>query len=227
MTRQSPSRRAVMGAALAGPAVLAGIAIPAAAAAKAISPGLAALIEAHRQANATLDRWYAEVFNPAVDAHTAATMAHRAKVAAIPHIVERTVDQGGRVLVLHSKHRDHRAIADGYVATESRFAKVDCIRGKHWDEAVAACGRFIAADDERNAKIAALGDEPRDRVSTEVENAAYAPVLAAGKKIAQFHATTAADLQAKLAWIDSDDGMDGEELLPLVIADVARIVGEA
>jgi alpha-D-ribose 1-methylphosphonate 5-triphosphate synthase subunit PhnG len=219
------SRRAILGAFLAAPAAF--TVGTAAAAITSISPELAGLIEAHRQADAALNRWYAEVFNPAVEKHTAEHYAHKAKTDAVPHAIESGgMNLGGNSVTFSSEAHaiTGRRSAEIYIQLDNEQPN----RGLDWDMTRDAAHRFIAADDARKAALAALGDAPLCPMTREVEDQACAPVYEAGKRISAFPARTLADLQAKLAWIDGDHGMDGEDLLPLMIADVARIIsGEA
>jgi hypothetical protein len=214
------SRRAILAGGLALPAFALALATPATAA-RGISRDLSLLIEAHANATAAADRFYAEVFIPADEAHDLALAAHRARIDAVPHIYEMggLMNNGKPYVFTSEDGRSSRAMADAMVK-DDLLAQGDPDR----TATIAAGRRFIEADDKRNAVIAALGSPPEPTVS---EDGIYDAVNAAFRLTARFPVTTIADLHAKLQWLQDNDGMGGDDLLPIITADVARIVGEA
>lgn len=184
------------------------------------SPGLAALFEQHRLADQVLDHFYKHEHEPAMQALRKAEDHYRAALEAIPHIEEQSGRSvAGPPVTFSSRREFSRRQAE-------RLVDHDTAPGNDTDynATVEAARRFVAADDLRNATIASLGPEPtEDPAWDEREKAYYAPYLAAREAIHAFPVETLADLKAKLDWIERDNGMDGEDLLPLVIADVARL----
>jgi hypothetical protein len=218
------NRRIMLAAIAAAPLAACG-ATPAFASATsaAISPALADLIARHAAADAALEHFYATVFNPAVDAHRAAVDEHRAAVDAVPYVEELGgCSVGGGPVIFSSRKGHSRKTAEHYIACDQDQPN----RGGDWNKMIDAARRFIRADDSRKQAVRDLGEEPVLDPSVEArERAAYAPFLAARAAIHSFACNSLADLRAKLAWIESGDGMDGEDLLPIVIADVQRLIG--
>jgi hypothetical protein len=86
-------------------------------------------------------------------------------------------------------------------------------------ELLAALPNPTAADVDRiqqESGLAALSD---------VENEHYAIRKPLKEAVHAYPVESLADLNAKLAFIEQDNGMDGEDLLPLVQADEQRLLG--
>lgn len=214
MNTTSTSRRDVLRLATSagiGTGVL-GLAAPSVAAGtgSSISPALTELIAEFDAVNATIDRFYAEVFNPAVD-------RSKALRAAIPHVtIPPSPNWRGDPTFWSTSHSEGVAIAKRLVALEPRTSKRSDV----------VCARKLVAAVHRRDRAAKEADRISGVTSaSEREEALYVPYRRVKASIHAFQVRSLADLQAKLAFIERDDGMDGEDLLPLVIADLARLSG--
>lgn len=176
----------------------------------AVSPALLELIRRFDAVHAEIDRFYVDVFNPAVDRSTALR-------SSIPHV---TIPPGPHwqqdAGFWSTDNRVGVAMAKSLVKHEprtSRRSDVVCAR-----KLVAALHRRDR-EGKRIDKITGLDAANRQEVGI------YDPFTKAEAAIYAFPVASLADLRAKLAFIERDDGMDGEDLLPLVIRDVARLSG--
>lgn len=192
-----------------------GLAAPslAAGASPSVSPALTSLMAEFEAVNATIDRFYAEVFNPAVD-------RSKALRAAIPHVtIPPSPNWRGDPTFWSTDHPEGVAMGKRLVALEPRTSKRSDV----------VCARKLVAAMRRRDRAAKQADQTSGvTAASEREEALYVPYRRLKASIHAFPVRSLADLQAKLAFIERDDGMDGEDLLPLVIADLARLsAGEA
>ena len=200
--------------------VTGGVAIASQAKGETLSPGLAVRIQRHRAARAAQDHIHATIINPGYERQKEARAQHQRRIDAIPHVeAPGGVSLGGQAITFTSRNNASRRMAEVYLDMDAENPN----RSADWAEMVDGARRFIKADDARNDAIRALGDEPLFANLRAVEDEAYEPVHAARNAILDFPCNTFVDFKAKLAWLQSDDGMDGEDLLSLVMADVQRI----
>ncbi|WP_066781272.1 hypothetical protein [Sphingomonas sp. CCH5-D11] len=207
---RNTSRRDLLSAA---PAIVIGTAVlglaPAAATLPTgnVSPELLALIGKFDATNAEIDRFYAEVFNPAIE--RANSMR-----AAIPHVT------------IPSAHPKSAGLWSTDNPAGLRLARrlVDA-EGRGASDDVQCARKLLAAQHRRNRAEKRIDVITGARAAAEQEDELYVPYREARSAVHAFPVRTLADLQAKLAFIERDDGMDGEDLLPLMIADVARLAG--
>lgn len=176
-----------------------------------VSSALVALIAEWQREDAKLDHFYATVFNPAVD-------RERVGYDAIPHVtIEPDRRWMGHPRFWSTDHTSGVAMARNLVANEPRTSKrsdVICAR-----KLVAALHRRERAI-KANARVSGMD-------AADAQEAVHCVVRDRIRKaIHTFPVAGLADFRAKLAWIESDDGIDGDELLPLVIADARRLAGE-
>ena len=175
-----------------------------------VSPALLDLIASVAAINADNDRFYADVLNPAVDRASELR-------AAIPHVtISPPKGWSGDPLFWSTDHRDGAAMAKALVAHEPRTS----IRSD-----VVCARKLIAAIHRRDRAGKRIDRATGLAAAKDWETDLYIPYNHAQAAVYAFPVSSMADLQAKLAFIDSDDGMDGEDLLPLVIRDVARLSG--
>lgn len=193
-------------------------------AANAPSPQLLSLIKRHQEADAALDHFYSTEFNPIVEAHWEAVRQHRAAISNVPHVEESGGQAiGGAPVTFSSSKGYSRSQAEAYIDCDQQEPN----RSPDWNETIAAARRYIRAEDQRNATIRQLGPEPASDPSLDArECAAGEPVRSAREAIYAFECQNTADLLAKLTFIAANDGMDGDDLLPLVITDATRLVGK-
>jgi hypothetical protein len=226
MTDTTTSRRALLRAASTAIAYASGAAIVSggmamatsakgqtvAAASAQISPGLAALIAEWQRHDRVLDRFYATTFNPAC-------AREREGLAAIPHVtIPPWKGWIGEPGFWSTDNRASVAIARDLVASQPRTSKrSDVIRAR----------KLIAAVHRRERAIRQVARTSGMDAADKQEAALEAARNRIRSAIHTFPVATLADFRAKLAWIEGDDGMDGDDLLPLVIADTRRLAGEA
>lgn len=203
--------------------VTGGIAIASQAKGAALSPGLAALIDDHRRATERFEHTTRAVINPAFEKRAEAKKEHQRRVDAIPHAEETGgTSWGGKPITLTSRNSGNRRTAEVYLELDA----ADPNRGTDWNDMIEGARRFIKADDARQEAVGAIGEPPTFDDLHTLEQEALAPVHAARRAVIYFPCAALVDLRTKLAWIESDEGMDGEDLLPLVMADVERIVAQ-
>jgi len=216
---QETTRRALFGAAglvavAAAVPVMANTAHLSASAAQ-VSPKLLALLAEHKAADATIDRFYAAVFNPAVDRETAMR-------AAIPHIARETAALSPSSHTIYWNTGDRHSIA--HAAGIAKASKARSNQSEAWQQRRSDARSFYAAHLRRERALARVARDSGMDAAEAGESELYAPIKAARHAIYNYPVASLADVAAKLAFIESDNGMDGDDLLPLVIADVAQLV---
>ena len=180
-----------------------------------VSPALLKAIADFERHDAALDRFYRETFNPAIERHNAATLA-------LPHV--RMVGPAlgvGPDLVLDSSDPHKVAYARGVAKQPATRASQE----PHWQARRKLCRSFTAAVERRNRKLVRLDRDTGRIAADEQETRFYDERKPIKLAVLNFPVASLADLAAKLAFIERDEGMDGDDLLPLVMADVARLSG--
>jgi len=176
----------------------------------AVSPALFDLISQFDAVHAKINRFYDNVFNPAVERSN--TMR-----ASIPHVtIPPSPNWRDDQLFWSTDNRVGVAMAKSLVKHEprtSRRSDVVCAR------------KLIAAIHRRDREGKRIDKITGLDAANKREVGIYDPFTKAEAAIYAFPVASMADLKAKLAFIERDDGMDGDDLLPLVIRDVARLSG--
>lgn len=84
---------------------------------------------------------------------------------------------------------------------------------------------FYAAALRRDRAIARAAITSGADAASRREDELWVPIRAARSAVHNFPVASLVDLAAKLDFIEQDSGLDGDDLLPLVMADVARLSG--
>lgn len=182
-----------------------------------VSPALDALLRRYAAHDAELSRFYASTFNPAVD-------RQRAMIAALPHTeVDGSVQNDGR-LIWSTANRLDVAQAKGIARIPNAMQSQEA----GWQDKRRRARSLYAAHLRRERAVARTGQLSGIDAASKQEASFYAVRRPLKGEIINFPAVSLQDLQAKLAFIERDEGMDGEDLLPLVMDDVRRLSsGEA
>ncbi len=182
----------------------------------AVSPELTRLIAEFDDHDAKLSAFYRATFNPAVE-------RHREFVEALPHReIDGSLAGDGRRMWSTANRMDV-AEARGIATMPTSGQSITPL----WLDKRRRARSFYAASLRRQRAI--------DRA--ERDTGAFAAGLAEDERLGTmrllregiygFAVTGPADLAAKLAFIERTDGMEGEDLLPLMLADARRLCGEA
>jgi hypothetical protein len=180
-----------------------------------VSPALLKAIADFERHDAALDRFYRDTFNPAIDRHNAATLA-------IPHV--RMVGPpigAGHELILDSNDPHKVGFARNIARQPAKLASQE----PQWQARRKLCRSFTAAVQRRNRTLARIDRDTGCIAADEQETRFYDERKSIKLEVLNFPVASLADLAAKLAFIERDEGMDGDDLLPLVMADVARLSG--
>lgn len=179
-----------------------------------VSPALAAMLRRYEAHEAEISRFYASTFNPAVE-------RQRAMIAAIPHVaIDGSLEADGRTIWSTANRMDvaqAKGIAHICGELHSQSAK--------WQSKRRRARSLYAAHLRRERAIARTDKLSGAEAAGRQEDAFYAVRRPLKGAIINFPVASLADLQAKLAFIEADEGMDGDDLLPIVIADVRRLAG--
>lgn len=189
------TRRALLGGAGAA-AVACGVALAGeakGATPQRISPALALLLRRYEEADRTIDRWYAAVWNPATD-------AHRAAAEAIPHT---TIPVQGYRNVLdedspphtYSTANPHDLVrCKGIMSIPADLQSTD----PRWQDTRRAARRLTVAAKWRERKLARMDQRWRVLDLRAQEERLWQPIHAATDAILAFPVAHAFDLGAKL-----------------------------
>ena len=181
----------------------------------AISPALAKLLAHYAAADARLDRFYAEAWNPACDRCNAI-------VEAIPHVEKESAPLDGTSSAVRWSTADKHSIghARGIASIPNRLQS----QTEAWQRRRREARSFYAAHLQRERALARAHRETgldaadaEERILDAAANAHYDAITA-------FPCLTIADLAAKLDHIDRS-GTEPLNLLQIVVADVRRLSG--
>ena len=209
------SRRALLGALAAAPALAAPLAIAhAAPTAVAVSPELERLLAIARAARAASNRYEQEIFEPARQRYEAAE-------SRFPHIEVHNPD-GGRsysTADLWEVRRARRATTERVV-----FHGPGAEEGRQRYKAMRA---LVMSADLRNAEMSAMkaqmGFQAIEDENERLDEVFYDAVSA----LDDYRPATFADLQAKLAFMIELDRIETDGPTGVVIADLQRLIGTA
>jgi len=186
------------------------------------SPALAALLEDYRRADEALDRWHAEVWNPARTAHIAALAALDARPFTVTTPEYRNVVGGMAPARTYSTARKMDvAECRGVVSIPLDKQSDD----PAWRRKYAAACELVAEADRIEAERQRL-DEQHGVAALEAEEAErWKPVNAARDAIRAFQPASAAELIAKLEHLfpSTEPGDDPHGMMPIVLADLERL----
>jgi len=188
-----------------------------------LSPSLAVLFQRHKDAEAAQAHAYATTVNPAFAERKKAKERHQQLVDAVPHAeASGGISVGGTPILFSSRKAVSRGNAAYYLELDAKNSN----RGGDWADTIAAARSFLAADYARNEAIRTLGEGPDFSDLFALEQKVNAPFLDACQAIYDFPCVTTADLAAKVAWIEEQEGTDSEIPLALVMADLKRITAQ-
>jgi hypothetical protein len=210
MNAVTTSRRALIGAAILAPIVVAQCAQRAPAAAQGSTP-LAAAIAAWRRADAAEDAYYVDVYTKSHDRWENAC-------AAIPHYVEKRAESWGAITPQLST-----ASADDMEVVRWELRNRDRPDVPNLAGYIRACRRLVAADEARKAEIARLKQAYRvDEFSMRVDDLCCA-AYAALRVVEGIHPSNAAEFAEKLAILHERERFDDEDVQAMIVADAHHL----
>lgn len=181
-----------------------------------VSPELSRLIADHKEADDRINQFYRTTYNPAID-------RHRAMTDAIPHVEREVPALSPAAPPLRWSTADPHTI--GHPKSIALHPLEGQSQSPAWQARRREARSFYAAVLRRQRALAKAGRDSGAHAVAVREDELWVPIAEARLAIHNYPVASIADLAAKLAFIEDDNGMDGDDLLPLVMADVARLSG--
>ena len=185
-----------------------------------VAPELSALIADYWATDAVIDRFYDEVFNPACE-------RQHERYNAVPHVVQPITPMGE-----DTREREWSTAIQLDVACVAGIVKLS--RGpallSQGPGNIRRCEArsFWAAHLRRERALERIKNDPEIVAARSEEDRLWAPQRVREAAIEQYPVSTLADLRAKIDFMHRRDAELRADLLPLLAADVARIIeGEA
>ncbi len=182
----------------------------------AVSPELTRLIALYDAHDARLIAFYRDTFNPAHERHIEMT-------SALPHVeVDGSLAGDGRRMWSTSRRLDVGE-ARGIATMPTTGQSITPI----WLDKRRRARSFYAAHLRRERAFARAERVSGAQAASEVEDQMHEAIQPTLGAIHRFPVASAADLAAKLAFIERAETMDLASILPIVTADARRLCGEA